>query len=390
MRKTFIVAKHEFLATIKTKGFIFSLILPLIILLPMVFAMGFIPQMDSENSQNIGFVDGTGTLQTSENFIPFRDFENAKSALMQDKINTFFVIHADYLETGDVSVYSKGGLFSSPPTRPIESFLMNNLLRESNLDSALKERIKEPAKEEVITLTEKGEVEEKSAAGFFIPYAIAFLLMLAIMTSSGYLMQGIVIEKENKTVEILLSSVTADELLTGKILGFGSAGLLQVLIWICSGMVAIALTPLSAVIQDIQISGIFILAIVYFVLGYLLFAGSMACIAAPASTVRDAQQGATIFTMLAILPLIMLNFIMAAPNSTIAKILTYVPYTTSVTTLMRISMVEVPIHELGASLLILMISVIITIKLSAKIFRTGILMYGKKIKLHEVFKYLRE
>jgi ABC-2 type transport system permease protein len=155
-------------------------------------------------------------------------------------------------------------------------------------------------------------------------------------------------------------------------------------------MVAIALTPLSAVIQDIQISGILILAIVYFVRGYLLFAGSMACIAAPASTVRDAQQGATIFTMLAILPLIMLNFIMAAPNSTIAKILTYVPYTTSVTTLMRISMVEVPIYELGASLLILTISVIITIKLSAKIFRTGILMYGKKIKLHEVFRYLRE
>ncbi len=191
-------------------------------------------------------------------------------------------------------------------------------------------------------------------------------------------------------MEILLSSVTADELLTGKIIGFGSAGLLQVLIWICSGMVAIALTPLSAVIQEIQISGILILAIVYFILGYLLFAGSMACIAAPASTVRDAQQGATIFTMLAILPLIMLNFIMAAPNSTIAKILTYVPYTTSVTTLMRISMVEVPIHELGASLLILTISVIITIKLSAKIFRTGILMYGKKIKLHEVFKYLRD
>jgi len=390
MRKTFIVAKHEFLATIKTKGFIFSLILPLIILLPMVFAMGFMPQMASEKSQNIGFVDDTGTLQISENFITFLDFENAKSALMQNEINTFFVIHADYLETGDVSVYSKGGVFSSPPTRAIEAFLMNNLLRESNLDTALKTRIKEPAKEEVITLNEQGEVEEKSAAGFFIPYAIAFLLLLAIMTSSGYLMQGIVIEKENKTVEILLSSVTADELLTGKILGFGSAGLLQVLIWICSGMVAIALTPLSVVIQEIQISSILILAIVYFILGYLLFAGSMACIAAPASTVRDAQQGATIFTMLAILPLILLNFIMAAPNSTIAKILTYVPYTTSVTTLMRISMVEVPIYELGASLLILTISVIIAIKLSAKIFRTGILMYGKKIKLHEVFRYLRE
>ena len=242
---------------------------------------------------------------------------------------------------------------------------------------------------EIITLNEKGEAEEKSGVGFFIPYVIAFLLMLAIMTSSGYLMQGIVIEKENKTVEILLSSVTADELLTGKIIGFGSAGLLQVLIWICTGLVALVLTPFTAMFQGVQITGILILAVVYFILGYLLFAGSMACVAAPASTVRDAQQGATIFTMLAILPLMLLTFIIAAPNSIIAKILTYVPYTTSVTTLMRISMVEVPIYELVASLSILTISVIIVIKLSAKIFRTAILMYGKKMKLKDIWGYLK-
>ncbi len=390
MRKTFIVAKHEFLATVKTKGFIFSLILPLLILLLMVFAMGFIPQMTSETPHNIGFVDETGMLQTSENFIKFGDFGNAKKALLENEINSFFVLPANYFETGKISVYSKGGFFSSRPTSSIEAFLMDNLLRESNLDETLKERIKEPANEEVITLNEKGEVEEKSGVGFLIPYALGILLMIAIMSSSQYLMQGIVAEKENKTVEILLSSLSANELLSGKILGFGSAGLLQVLVWICSVGIILFLSPFASLFQGIQISWILILAIVYFILGYLLFAGSMACVAAPASTVRDAQQGAMIFTMLAILPMILLSIIVKAPNSVIAKVLTYIPYTTSVTTLMRIALVEVPIYEIAASLSILVISVLIMTKLSAKIFRTGILMYGKKMKMKDIFRYLRE
>jgi len=88
--------------------------------------------------------------------------------------------------------------------------------------------------------------------------------------------------------------------------------------------------------------------------------------------------------------MILLSIIIKAPNSVIAKVLTYVPYTTSVTTLMRIALVEVPIYELAASLLILVISVLIMTKLSAKIFRTGILMYGKKMKIKDIFGYLRE
>nr|CBH38617.1 putative Na+ efflux ABC transproter, permease protein [uncultured archaeon] len=389
MRKIFIIAKHEFLSTVKTKSFIFVLILPLLILIPMVIAMGLIPQMALETPRYIGFVDDVGILQANDNFTKFGDFENAKSALLDDEINAFFVIHKNYCETGNVTVYSKAGLLSSPPTSLIETFLRNSLLLESDIDETLKERIKEPAKEKSITLNNKGEVEEQTGAGFFIPYVLAILLMLAIMTSSGYLMQGIVIEKESKTVEILLSSLTADELLTGKIIGFGSAGLLQVVIWSCMLVVAIAVTPLSALFQGIQVSWILILAVVYFILGYLLFAGSMACVAAPASTVRDAQQGATVFTMLAILPMILLTIIINAPNSIIAKVLTYIPYTASVTTLMRISLVDVPAYELVASLSILTISVIIVIKLSAKIFRIGILMYGQKMSLKDVWRYLK-
>ncbi|HDN65884.1 MAG TPA: ABC transporter permease [Methanosarcinales archaeon] len=222
-----------------------------------------------------------------------------------------------------------------------------------------------------------------------MPYAVAILMMLSIMTTSGYLMQGIVAEKENKTVEILLSSLSPEELLTGKLIGFGSAGLLQICVWICLGILVVSSTSLAAIFQEIQVSLIMILAIPYFILGYLLFAGSMACVAAPASTMKDAQQGAMIFTMLGILPIMLLGVIIAAPDSVIARVLTYIPYTAPATTLMRITLTGIPVYEIAASLLILAISVIVVIRLSARIFRNAILMSGKKIRLRDIPGYLK-
>ena len=173
-------------------------------------------------------------------------------------------------------------------------------------------------------------------------------------------------------------------------MGFGSAGILQALIWIFFGLLIIVLTPASSLFQGINLFWILIFAIPYFGLGYLLFAASMACVAAPASTMRDAQQGATVFTFISILPLILLSYITMAPNSIIAKILSFIPYTSSVTMLVRISLVKVPTYEIFASLIILLISVILMTRLSAKIFRAGILMYGQKVRLQDLFRYLRE
>ncbi|RCV63385.1 hypothetical protein C5S53_14110 [Methanophagales archaeon] len=133
----------------------------------MVIAMGFIPQMALETPRNIGFVDEVGMLHANESFTKFGDYENAKRALLDDEINAFFILHKNYRETGNVTVYSKAGLFSSPPTRLMETFLRDSLLEESKIDETIKERIKEPAKEKSITLNNKGEVEEQTGAGFF-------------------------------------------------------------------------------------------------------------------------------------------------------------------------------------------------------------------------------
>ena len=389
MSKTLVVAKHEFLATVKTKGFILTLILPFLILLPVMFTSGYVMQIATESPQNIGFVDETGIMQPDGIFIEFEDIGDAENALLNDEIHSFITIPPDYLETGRVVLYSTGGFFSSAPVGLIEAFIIDNLLRDSGADETLVDRIRRPADMERITLNEEGEVEEKQEVGFLIPYAVAILMMLSIMTTSGYLMQGIVAEKENKTVEILLSSLSPEGLLTGKLIGFGSAGLLQICVWICSGMLVLSLTPLAAIFQEIQISLVMILAIPYFILGYLIFAGSMACVAAPASTMKDAQQGAMVFTMMGILPIMLLGVIIAAPDSTVARVLTYIPYTAPTTTLMRVTLTEVPVYEIAASLLILTISVFVVIKLSARIFRSAILMSGKKIRIRDISGYLK-
>ncbi|MGB2762319.1 MAG: ABC transporter permease [Minisyncoccales bacterium] len=394
--KSLIVAKYEFLKTVKRKGFLFSAIfLPLLVMFPLMFAMHYIPSLISQTTANekIGFVDYSDFLEPDQNFIGYTDIEAAKQAWINDNISSFFVIQKDYFNTSKITIYSKDeSFFSSTPTKTIEGFLMKNLLRYGNVDDVIAEKIENPMVAEKITLDEQGNIkEEKSkAGGFLLPYALTFLLMLSIMTSSGYLMQGIGEEKESKTGELLLSSISADQLLRGKILGYGSVGLLQIGIWILVGLIMIFNSPLAGLFAGIEISSVFALAILYFILGYFLFAVSIACAAAISPSAREAQQTSMIFTIFAIIPLMFAQFIMMAPNSMVAKIFTYFPYSSPFITMMRLPLTEVPFHEIALSIVILIISISIITKLSGKIFRMGMLMYGKRASLREVVGFFKE
>lgn len=396
--KSFIVAKYEFLKTVKRKQFLFSAIfLPLIMMLPLMFAMDYLPSLTSQTANNtnekIGFVDYANFLEPTQEFIEYTDIQPAKQALINEGISSFFVVQKDYFNTSKIVIYSKDGSFlSSTPTKTIEGFLMKNLLRYGNVNDEIAEKIENPMATEKITLDEEGNIkEEKSGVdGFLLPYALSLLLILSITTSSGYLMQGIGEEKESKTGELLLSSISADQLLKGKILGYGSAGLLQIGIWIFVGLIMIFNSPLASLFIGVEISLVFALAILYFILGYFLFATSIACVASISSSTREAQQTSMIFTMFALIPLMFAQFIMMAPNSMFAKILTYFPYSSPFITMMRLPLVEISFYEIAISIVILMISIGIMTKLSGKIFRMGMLMYGKRASLREVVGFLKE
>jgi ABC-2 type transport system permease protein len=393
--KSLIVAKHEFLKTVKRKGFLFAaLLLPLLVMLPLMFTMNYLPSLIPEaTNEKIGFVDHSDFLKPDQNFVEYGDIEAAKRALITDSISSFFVVQKDYFNTSRITIYSKtSALFSSTPTETIEGFLMKNLLRYGNVNDEIAEKIENPMAAEKVTIDEQGNIKEKKSGigGFLLPYALAMLLILGIMTSSGYLMQGIGEEKESRTGELLLSSISADQLLKGKIIGYGSVGLVQIGIWILVGLIMIFNSPLAGLFTGIEISGVFGLAILYFVLGYFLFATSIACAASISTSTREAQQTSTIFTMFAIIPMVFAQFIMMAPNSIVAKALSYFPYTSPFITMMRLPLVEMSFYEIALSIAILIISIGIITKLSAKIFRTGMLMYGKRASLRDIIGFLKE
>jgi len=396
--KSLIVAKYEFLKIVKRKGFLFfAILLPLLAMLSLMFAMHYLPSLISQttNTTNgkIGFVDYTNFLESTQEFIEYMDIQPAKQSLINDDISSFFVVQKDYFNTSKITIYSKdGSFFGSTPTKTIEGFLMKNLLRYGNVNDVIAEKIENPMAAEKITLDEQGNIKEEKSkvGGFLLPYALAFLLILSIMTSSGYLLQGIGEEKESRTGELLLSSISADQLLRGKILGYGSVGLLQIGIWIFVGLIMIFNSPLAGLFVGIEISLVFALAILYFILGYFLFAVSIACAASISSSTREAQQTSMIFTMFAIIPLMFAQFIMMAPNSMVAKIFTYFPYSSPVITMMRFPLVEISFYEIVSSIVILIISIGVMTKLSGKIFRMGMLMYGKRASLREVVGFLKE
>jgi ABC-2 type transport system permease protein len=319
--KSLIVAKHEFLKTVKRKGFLFAaLLLPLLIMLPLMFTMHYLPSLIPESAtEKTGFVDYAGFLEPEQNFVEYMDIQPAKQALINDIISSFFVVQKDYFNTSKITIYSKnmGSFFSTASTKTIKDFLMKNLLRYGNVSGEIAEKIENPMAAEKVTIDEQGNIKEKKSGigGFLLPYALAMLLIFGIMTSSGYLMQGIVEEKESRTGELLLSSISADQLLKGKILGYGSVGLLQMGIWILVSLIMIFNSPLAGLFVGIEITWVFALAILYFILGYFLFAVSIACAASISTSTREAQQTSMIFTMFAIIPMMFAQFIMMAPNS---------------------------------------------------------------------------
>ncbi|UUX91440.1 ABC transporter permease [Methanoplanus endosymbiosus] len=393
--KTLKIAGHEFKKTVIRKGFIFgTFVLPLLIVLVFGLVFSQMPAIEEgfSDSGDLGFIDNSGVIFPSGKFIQYDSRSSASQAVAAGDISEYFVVPQDYIESGNITVYSENSPLSSGNSiGDIEEFLRGNIVEISVNDPVNSGRIISPVSNAgYVTIGSEGEEKESKSAGMIlITFCLSFMLVFSILTSSGYLMQGIGEEKESRSGELILSSVSADQLLRGKVLGYGGVGFLQMGVWLAMAGAVILLIPVPGLFEDLSLSWMFILTLVYFVLGYFLYSVSISCTASIASTSAEAQQTSMIFTMFAVIPLIMLQFIMAVPDSPLAVILSYFPYTSPFIMMFRIALGDVPAFEIFLSLAVLAVSIMIAVKLSAKIFRAGMLMYGKKPSLREILKYLK-
>ncbi len=414
------IAKYEFLKTIKRKEFIlmtlgFPLFFILIMLVPLLLA-----GTSSPEDLNLGYIDRSNSFEFPDEitvrgsmiflngipgvtnnqeldgtnnekypiikFTQYSDVAKAKQDLGSGTLSGYLIIPEDYIKTGIVESYVMGK-GTDIPQEELSELMVNNLLKDK-VDEDTLQRVKDPITFKRFSIETTGEVSEKGLSDlledFALPYLIGILLLISIFTSSGYLLQSVAEEKESRIIEILLSSVTPMEMLTGKIVGLGSVGLLQIAIWLSVGFAgliyvfALSINPF-----------LLILSLAYFVLGFLLFASMMGAVGAISGSMRESQQLIPIFTFPAIAPMLFMQVLITEPDGMLSMFFSMFPLTSPIAMLIRMGVSDVPAYQIAVSLIILMVSVYFVIITSARLFRVGLLMYGKRPAIGEIVRYMK-
>lgn len=214
---------------------------------------------------------------------------------------------------------------------------------------------------------------------------LLMLFFMLILFSGGMLIRSLVEEKSNRIIEVLLSSCKINELLSGKILGLSMLGILQLAIWI---LIAVFLSQFGYI--PIEFFSNIGMIIIYFMLGYMFFTAIFVGVGSVVNTEQEAQQFTTFLSFIMIVPLLFTVNIIQYPDSSIVKLLSYIPFTTPPVMVLRLKTQSIPLTEILLTTGILVISIYLTITISAKIFRIGILSYGKHPTLKELFSWLKE
>ncbi len=398
MNKMLLVARREYFYNLKRRSFLFA-VFGVPIFTFVVWGLVFLVTADSEKKvgagNEFGYVDQSGILanpvsanDTPEGFVAFADESAARTALNSKAISAYFVLPQNYLKTGDVQSYSYDSI--SPALKDdFTAFLLANLSR--GLQNTLPlERIQEP-----VTLTihplDSGRMltEANLPALIFIPLIFSFVFLMSSNVTSGFLMGGIVEERANRIMEILITSITPMQMLMGKIIGLGTLGLTQLLIWGAAGAILIGvgqrLPFLNGISFPLDIMAVFV---VFFLVSYFLLASLMAGIGAVVGSEQESRQFSSILSLILVIPFFFIATFINDPNSSLALALTFIPFTAPMTILLRMGFGSVPFWQIATSFGILVLTTLFVIWASARVFRWGLLLYGKRIGVREVLRVI--
>ena len=403
MNKTFLIYKHEFRLAIKRAAYlILTLAVPVLSLL----AIGIIQLVSSLSKEpenqlvHIGYVDEPGLMgkivdEGYAKFIPYNSKEDANQALGSYQISTYFIIPDDYLSTATLQRFTLENENATSPAMAsmIKRFLSVNLLSDK-LSPEVLNIVVSPLNVQVTRVTAQGEEtqEQMSFANVLIPGIFSLLLSLSLMFGVIALVNSLGEEKESRLIEVLFSSVSVRQLLIGKLLALGLAGLIQVLFWLISAplLLHLASSLFGGFLTSIEIPGSFILlGTLYFILGYLLFAVLSIGVGAITPTAREGGQLSMIYVMISFVPLWFATLLFMFPNGVFSVILTLFPITAPIQNMLRLGVTEIPLWQILLSIGLLILSIALGLYFSIKIFRIYMLMHGKRPGLKTLMRHLK-
>ena len=227
---------------------------------------------------------------------------------------------------------------------------------------------------------------------------VSALLYMTIFLYGQAVLRGVIEEKQTRVAEVVVASVSPTRLLTGKVLGVGAVGLTQMLIWIATGaamlrareavLARLGITTAPLILPHIE-PAMLVLLVFFFLLGYLFYASLFAAVGAMVSTEQEAQQAQLPVAMLLVLSIAFLQPALEAPDSALAVNLSLLPFSSPILMPLRMSTVDVAGWQIGLAIFELLLACVVAVWLAARIYRIGLLMYGKRPTLREVFRWVR-
>lgn len=413
----FLIIKREYLTRVKRKTFIISTILMPLLFIGLMALPALIAAVAGPEDKKIAVVDQTGYISKVLLGSPTVDFEitdqPVDSLKQNPELDAILYIPDDILLHPDRAImYTNGS--PSPQTEMYISNLLSSAIEQQKLDSYNIEGLDRIIKEihtdvtlKTIRIDGDTEHESSSIASYFVGLILTFVLYMFIMLYGQMVMTSIIEEKNNRVLEIVVSSVKPTNLMLGKILGIGSVAITQIIIWgLIIAIFSIGVMPtlltgavtsgadvefsqmLAAIGNPAYIMGLFGLMALFLIFGYLFYSAIYAAIGSAVDNVQDASQLQTFALLPIILGMVFSMTVLNDPGSTMAISLSLIPFTSPMVMMARLPF-GVQAWEVILSLVILILSMLAMVWISAKIYRVGIFMYGKKPTPKDLLKWAR-
>jgi len=422
MRKILKIAQREYIETVKTKTFLIGLLFAPAIIVGIIFFTNKISQSKGGSRPPVKVAVTDLSTQLSDeikdsfnkhnNSNPQRqilcqslDAENSptsieeqgKARLRSGKIDAYVVLDKNIIEgSGKVRFYTHKSKPSNLDAfwaveRAINRVVVDQRCKLQNISSKLLAEIRRVPIERVEIGTGADQQRTQSKAermtAMMIPFFFMFLIYMGIVGIGQQMLSSVIEEKNSRIIEVLLSAVSPFELMAGKILGLAGIGFTVVGLWAAAAYGAARWQGLNI---DITGELLFYFGL-YYILGFLLFSSILAGIGSICNTLKETQALMMPIVLVFILPLMSWYRLVQSPDGVLARVLSFVPPVTPLVMILRISASSnVGFAEIIASIALLVVAVIVTIWLAGKIFRTGILMYGKRPSPWEILRWLRQ
>lgn len=413
MRKIITISLWEYLEKVKTKAFIISLIITPLLIITVTLLPSLLLREDGPKVEVIGIIDTSGVYfnYLEEEFQKYK-LPNGQNNYLLINLNDISSSYEGITRIADKDVIKNllDGYLIIEVTKPnflfaeyrsnlfgnfkvvgrfeeaLNYFRTKNVLEKAGVPSRVLAEIQERTIIHQRKISEGGNSTDLDfLTTFFLSVVFILLLMMMVVYSGQMLVRSMIEEKSSRLIEMLISSSTPDELLTGKLFGLSLLGITQIIIWVLIGMslVASSILPVAAFKNIIPM-------LAYFILGFLFYASLFIGIGSTVNTEQQAQHVTTYLSLILMLPVVVAMPAIQNPDFILTKVFSYIPLTIPTVMLLRLNVQNVSNFEIFFSIIIMIFSIFIVTKVSAKIFRIGILSYGNTPTLKEIFHWIKE